>query len=151
MVNIKKSLIGSGIFAIGYAYAAISQFIYPIMLNVIPLGDTLEGIIWFGIIITWVLAMLILPIGMWYYALTERTEIDNPVFMGTLAFLWFILSLCFTYFTYYWTTPLTAIFTTEYPNVRILLLALFWIGIILTWVTNVIVIPARLIIESKGG
>lgn len=151
MVNIYKSLIASGTFLIGYGYTALSQFIYPPLLTTLPLGDTLEGLVWFGIILTWALTMIIIPVGFWYYGLTESSGIDNPVFKATLGGLWFIMGLAFTYFTYSWTTPLTASYTATYPNIQIILTALFWIGLILTWVANIIVIPAKLIIESKGG
>lgn len=151
MVSIQKSLIASGIFLGAYAYTGISQHIIPVMLDALPLGNTLEGIIWFGTIITWLLTTTIIPIGLWYYALTEKTGIDNPIFLTTLGILWFVMGLAFTYFTYTWTTGMVSIYDASETNIKIFLTALFWIGIIITWVMNTLVVPTKLIIEAKGG
>lgn len=151
MVSISKAIYASIIFALGYGYAAITQHLYPVILEAITLSNTLEGIIWFGIILTWTIGFLIAPLGMWYYALTERQEIKNPVLTISIGIGWFIFAFAFTYLAYFWITPLTGTFNTDYTTQNTLLLALFWIGLITTWLANTIILPTKIILEAKGN
>lgn len=147
MVNIKKTVIGTGTFLLGYFVCLILQHVIPALMDVVEasLGNTVSGIMWFGTIIIWVLAMVVIPIGYIIWGILEETEMKNPVFGFATSALYFVFALAFTYFTWYMITPLQSMFS--YP----LLIGLFWTGLISLWVLNVIAVPTYLIIETKRG
>lgn len=142
MADFQKICLGTGFLILGYVYAATSQYIIPPIIDL--LSDTLGGIAWFGVIITWFIALIILPLGTTVYGLITKDPAENPVFGISIAVLWSLFTLALSYFMWYWVPHLvdSLLYST--------LIASFWIGIVLMWVTNVIIIPTYLIIEAKG-
>ncbi len=140
MVNIITILKGNGLFLMGYGFAVISQWIFPILVDF--LNDKLGGLVWLGIILTWVLALIIIPLGLIIYGLTEKSESRN-MFGMIFGILYGLFAMLLAYFTYFWTATLTSIL--EYP----LLVTLFWVGYIIIFIMNIIIVPVVHIIEVK--
>lgn len=65
MVNIAKVLKGGLIFFFGMLYTIITYYWIPAILDVVTetgtLSTTVTGILWMGLIITWIMLVLVLP------------------------------------------------------------------------------------------
>lgn len=141
MTDYKKIIIGTGIFLLGYFYATITQHIIPPLLDY--LTGSIHQIMWVALIITWVLALLVAPIGVIVWGLTTDNTHGNQIFGITGGFLYAFFSLAIFYFTWYMTTPMA-----NALNYTILT-ALFWTGLVAIYAFNVVVIPAHSIITAK--
>lgn len=153
MADFKKILLGTGAFVLAYFYGAITLHVIPPLIESIENGNaaagvagnnTLAGILWFGLIITWFIAFIIMPIALKTWGLTTKENEENPILGISIALAWAMFTLAISYFGWYWIEPLSNSLSTY-----TILQACFWIGLLLVWVSNVIVIPAYLIIEAK--
>lgn len=148
MADVLKLLMATGAFFLGYIYLAISQFIFPPLVEWLQGSDisiavTLGGIIWLGVILTWVLAVWVVPIAMLTYGLFTDEESPLAVNKAVFAVLWFLFSVVLAYFTYFWTTPMASVLTENITKI------IFWIGYIIIWLGNIVVIPGYQIIKAK--
>lgn len=157
MPNIKRLLIGAAIFIIGYFYMIITQKIIPPMIfharttGEVTLNNTTAGIIWIGLIITWVLAIIVVPIGLQITGITGQNKEENPVFLGTFGILWGLFAIAISYLTWYWHTGLTSILADATYGTAGIVTALYWTGYITMFLMNVIVIPTTSIIKAKAS
>lgn len=147
-MDIKKLLIASTSFLLGYAYCMISQYIIPAVIDnttiSATLGDTVSGVIWIGTIISWILALLVIPIALYVNALTTDEGTSNMAGVS-IAIAWSLISMIALYVSYFWTTGLTSVITYD------ILTILFWVGYIAYWAMNILVIPGYTIINAKRG
>lgn len=147
-MDIKKIMMGTAFFIIGYIFVAITQWMFPYLIDAVDtlgMADSLQGILWFGVIIVWIIALVVLPIAFIVWGLMKYEQSQNPMLNITFAVLWSVFTLAITYFTYFWLPILAA--ALEYQ----ILIALFWVGIVVILVTNVIIAPTYVIVQAKRG
>lgn len=104
-------------------------------------GDTIEAIIWIGVILVWLLSTIILPTYFIHVGAREEDKIPGfaKVIIGGLLFFFGIL---ITYQSWFMITGISdAMDTTT-------LKTFFWIGLIINWIMLVIITPTYLIIEG---
>lgn len=146
MSDLTGILKANGFFILGYFYTIISQWMFPPLIDAVEdlIGTNVAGILWTGLWITWVLAIIIIPLALMIQALTTKLPSANPLINTTTGILWSLFTLMLVIAGWYMTTGLTDILRYE------LLKVLFWVGtIIIIIIGNVIVVPAYMIIESK--
>lgn len=151
MVDILKAIMGVGTFILGYFFIVLSVWTVPPLLDF--LSDELAGILWFGLILMWIGAVIFLPVGVVIWALKQEGGISEGYFNTGIAILYSIFSLLFAYKSYFWLTTLTSAFTVTLSGtttVYNLLLVIFWLGYIIQLAMNIIAIPAYIIIEAKN-
>lgn len=149
MVNIKKTLMGTGLFFIAYFASIILQYIIPPLINTLETehGTTLAGLSWFMTIIVLILMYLVVPLGVMIWGITEPSQNDNPIFGYATAILYAMFSIAIIFFTWYMVTPMTNAILSDYTIIT----ALFYIGLLGTWLMNTILVPTYMIIETKRG
>lgn len=141
MTNMKLVLFGTGSFLIGLFYVLLSQHIFPPLIAF--LGSDLQDILWFGVIITWILALIVVPIGFFVFGLKEENEKYHDISGLIVGILFLVFSLGIVYVTWYWNVTFTASLEDNF------LLILYWIGYLSVWLFNIIIVPTYLIINSK--
>ena len=112
-----------------------------------PLSELLtsatnDGIVWFGIILVYVLAMVIIPLGYIIVGLREQ-ESNQSMFGIASGVLYFILAIMLTIFGWFWITAFSELITDG------TLLVVFWVGLSSTWITAVLIAPAMKIISAS--
>lgn len=107
-------------------------------------GDTIEGIFWFIIIIVWILGTLVLPAALYYEGITEKDEL-NPVVKGSIGVLLFIFGMLLTIKAYYLTTVIQSFMDS---TIQIIL---FWLALIMNWATIVLIAPYYMIADARNN
>ena len=134
-----------------------NSYFYKMMMNALPpMIDVLENstltgattfaeIMWFGLVVTWILALIVIPIGYITYSLTrEETQLGKGIFGSAFGILYGLFALALFVYTWYMRTALTGVL--DYT----LLTALFYMGYVAIFLTNILVIPTIAIIRSKN-
>jgi hypothetical protein len=145
MVDYKTILKGEMFFFIGFILILIINSLLPPLIeageSIGTVGSDIEQIIWFGGIILYVLAGVIMPLGYMYKGLTTDTG-GNPFQNITIALVMFLFNLLLTIKAWYMVTALASLSSDGFIT------AIFWIGFTLTWLVCVIVTPAYVIIKN---
>lgn len=141
-MDYKKMLAGTGAFLIGYMFAIVTQYVIPTLIDQID-SSTIRGLIWLGTMFSWTLTLIVIPLGLYVWGLTNKEQSNNPIFSIAIAVIWCLFSIALTWATAYWLTPLTGAILYPYITVN------FWLGLITVWIFNIVAIPAYTIIEAK--
>lgn len=145
MADFLKILAGTGAYIIGLFGSMILQYIMPDLIDLLSEWTAVQGIMWLGTILVWVIFMAILPVGVMVWGLTTKSEEINPFFSAIIGVFWAIFTIFITYFLYQAGWPSTVAEIWLYP----LLTVLYWVGLTMLFIMNVGVIPFYLIIEAK--
>lgn len=143
MTNLAKVAKGFAFFMAGYFIVIILNFIIPptitAMDGIFPTTE-LEGTIWFGLIILYLLIMMVLPLYFVVTGLQEESSISKPI-EAILGILIFIFAMAITIKAWYMVPTLSGLATG-------FTLVLFWIGLTIVWLALAVVTPAYMIINS---
>lgn len=151
MSNLKLVLTGTILFPIGYALSTLLSYIIPELLDLFTesWATDIVQIGWLMLFIVWALSLIVMPIGVKILGLTmeedKPSEKIQQIFGIAFGFLYAIIALLIVYFTWDWTTTMTEVINYD------LLLAMFWIGYIIIFILDVIVVPYTYISEARGG
>lgn len=144
MVDVKLINYGSGAWLIGWFIIFVSQYIFPILLNLLYINDTIDSVYWIGIVLMWFLLVLVVPIGLYIVGLKKD---DSKIFniMGiAYAGIHFFVSIILLYLTYYIHEIFIGLI--HYDILKIL----YWVSVIVVFIFNVLVIPIYIIINTKN-
>lgn len=145
MVKIKEMLYGAAIFLGTFMASYIINGFLDDMINALPFSNSgVKEIIWAFVIIFEVLGMLIMPTVMNIYAITGENKTKNPIINMVIAGLMFVITLIFTIKSWYAITAISTITTNT------LLLAMYWIGILIMIFEYGIGIPIYMIINANS-
>lgn len=146
MVSVGKIILGGFSFFIGYIVAIVLETLITPLLSAITsifTSSDLSGISWFITIIMYILLVIIMPLFLIVNGLLTENDNPNKHVNILIAVFIFIFSLLLTMKGWYAITAL-ATFATSGGLVNIL----YWIGLIGTWVTFVIISPVWIIIDA---
>lgn len=152
MVNLKTTALGTVAFFLGYVFTAITSYLIPDLIDAIDMSTSLKVIIWAGLIILWVLSLVVVPAAIKVYGLTDKTTTVQQIPGIAVGVLYGLFAAALAYATWGWTTPMTGVFdTTLNGSSQTLLLATFWIGYIIIWFSDIIIVPYSVITEAKNN
>ena len=125
-------IIGSLIIMIGYPL--VDELLTALSTGTYALSSTTQGIIWLGLILTWVGSTIIMPV---YWITTSLREQDNyPSFVKIIiGVLVFFFSILLTTQGWFMVTAVADAFTTTTQTV------FFWIGFLINWSLITLVTP----------
>lgn len=135
-------------FFIGFIIVYIMQFLLPILEDLMTdFGfTTLNGVYWFFGILIYVLGLIVIPVVLMIKALGEEDDIDRSVIV-IMGILMFILNLYLTYRGYFVVQAMAGMMEGTF------VLAVFWIGALMSWVLSTIVAPFYMVTKgvTKSG
>lgn len=144
MVDVKVVNMGSIAWLIALFVLLVTQYIFPMFLNLLYVNDTIDKIFWLGIIIIWGLVIFIVPSVFYIFGLKK----DNSQLINILgiayAIIHFLVSVILIYLTYYMHSGIISLFNYD------ILILFYWISLIMVFVFNVIVIPFYIIMKIKN-
>ena len=152
MTEYKYVIGGTGVFILGYFYTLLSSYFASAMIDAMVEDtsvtnlSTLGNLLWWGIILTWILALIVVPIIFFIYGMqTKGNRQITQAQEVTIGVLWFIFSCAFTVVCWY-IVPITAnLLTLGIAN------GVYWVGIIVLWVFNTLIVPANAIIYNYSN
>lgn len=138
------NLIKAGIFfLLGYFAIIIMNEIVPPMITALELiysGTEIEGVIWLGIIILWILFTIVYPT----YLITQiEVDPNTKALNTTIAVLMSILSVIMIAKMWYWIPALAGLSDDAFIT------ALFWIGITLQILMTTTIAPIMIILANR--
>lgn len=145
-------MLSAASFLVGYFLCVVTQYVVPALADVVS-ADTLMSttsvstvgkIIWLGLIIVWVLALIVVPLAFAVWGITTPTERQSPILAGIGSILYFVFAILLTWAIYFWVTPLAD--SLIYNPLK----AMFWVGLVGVWLINVIITPMMGIAEAKA-
>lgn len=151
MTNMKKVFSGFGIFLIAIFATSIGYQMMSAVFDITNeatdtnrIGDTIEGIFWFVLIIAWIMGVFVIPAILYHQGLTEQTQDEIPkIGKAILAILIFIFSIILTTKAWYMTTTITSIMDTDIQII------IFWLGLLFNWLAITIITPYYLITDAR--
>lgn len=161
MTDYKKIGIANAIFLTATFLSILSAHIIPAFLDTMNTAftglvstetdTTLQAIGWACIIIVWVLAILIVPIGLFITALQEKKENEPPnnMFDMTASILWSLFSILLIYFLFNNNWPTTI--ANSIPSGYWIINALYWTSLSSLMLLNTLALPAYNIIKNKDN
>lgn len=149
-MDIKRLLIGTAIFFLGYFLSITLHAIIPLFVetynspnNINEEKSNIAGIIEIGVIIIYLLGMIGVPIGFYISGLHE-SESDKHVFGMLGGILWFFFTVLLLYFGWFMIRAMgNSIDDT-------LLAGIFWAGCINILLWNLIIIPGYVINKARN-
>lgn len=150
MADMKMIMVGTGTWLLGYILIIVSQWIavtlFP-FLNDPTIGgsSTLEGILWIGLIIIWLVAILIAPLGIKIYGLQTETQDEKQLFSLAFSIAYAIFIWLFIYVAWDTINAMSAVMILDLAKV------LYWVSVISIILFDGVGVPAYLIIEAKKG
>ena len=149
MVNYAKTMKGGAIFLAGHFMATILEWMLPNLISlfydttVIPEGANIASYIWYGLLVTFFLIYLVIPMYYVIDGMLEPEPKNNHILGIASGALFFIFGMGVTLAGYFWIPILADMIDTP------LLQGLFWVGFILYWTTAIVVTPAYQIIHKN--
>lgn len=133
----------AGVFILLILLPLTTELMTTLNSGTLAVGDTIEGIIWVGVILIWALTSIVLPIYFMNAGAREEDNIPNAVkvIAGTLIFFF---SIMITYQAWFMLTGISNAMTSTTQQ------AFFWIGLIANWITITLIVPTYLIMEGTG-
>lgn len=148
MVNLAYITKGVGVFLATVFISILAYQLILVLAGVVndvsdenAIGDSIEAIIWFGVILVWVLGTLAIPAHYYYKGLTEEDDL-SPISKSLIGIIIFIFGILLTVKGWYLAPAIASFLDTT------LQIILFWIGLILTWATIVIATPFYCILDA---
>lgn len=131
----------TGVFFMMIGYPLFTNLASALNTGTYAIGNTIEGIIWVGVILIWTLTTIVLPA----YFINEglKAPKDIPavakIIIGTLIFFF---SIMITYQAWFMIEGISDSMdsTTQ--------IGFFWVGLIINWLMITIIMPAILIIKG---
>lgn len=145
MAEYLKLLAGTGMYVMGLFFAMILQYIMPDLIDLLSEFSALQGIMWLGTILVWLILMLIGPMGVMVWGLVTKSDEIPPFFNMIIGIFWSFFTLLITYFIYQAGWPSTLAEIWIFP----LLTVLYWVSFVMIFLMNAGVIPFYLIVEAK--
>lgn len=143
-MEIGKVILGNVMFFLGYFGVVVLERILPTIIALISgFGSNLEGLVWAGTFIIWVILMIIAPIGTMIYGLLTNQQESNNFMDGTIGILYGLLSIIIAWTSWYMMDGLISIATFGITTV------LFWVGLACLYAMNCAVIPIYVIVKSR--
>lgn len=106
---------------------------------------SIQGIAWLLIIILYIFLALIIPINLIYEGITSPNPKDvSPFMMSILSISMFVIGILLTIKGWYIIEAFTG-----YLDGDVLLLSIFWTGLIASWILNVIIAPITTLIQTQ--
>ena len=131
-------------FFIGYISIIVMNYIIPPVLTAVNLfysNGELQGIVWFGAVIIWVLLGLVYPL---YIISTMEIDPNQRVLNTMMAVLICIMSLAIIIKFWYWIPALADLTTDGFIK------ALFWTSVIAQIITTTTIVPILIIASNKA-
>lgn len=147
MTDYKMILKGYGTFIGALAMIVVLNYIVPTLVSVgesiFSSNTDISGIIWFGLIVLYVLAGVVMPLVFIYMGITAPEEPGNNIVEIILACLMFLFNLLLTFKGYYIVTSIASMIEDGF------VLAIFWVGLIAIWLATTFITPAYVIIKHS--
>lgn len=150
MVNYKEILKGQISFFAGILFILLISFIVPPIIEAmsgIQTESGIEGIIWFGLIILYVLMGFVMPLYFIYKGLVVEDDNNDPFINILIAVVSFIFNIIITIKGWFMITAFNTYLSSLTVEGIELIMVLFWMGLLLSWVTCVIITPIYTIIK----
>lgn len=153
MADVRRIIKGQAFFFIGFFYILIVSYMMPPIIEVgewmfstFGVSDTTtQGIAWLFVIVFYLFMALIIPGNMIYEGISAPNPKEvSPFMLSILAIAMFIIGLIFTVKAWYIVTALA-----DALNGDVLLLALYWSGLLLSWILTMIIAPVTIILQAQ--
>lgn len=133
-----------GVFLMMILLPLMNQLTTALNAGTYAIGDTIEGIIWTGVILTWLLTTIVIPAYFIHVGSKSPENDTTPGFVkiavGTLIFFF---SIMITYQAWFMITGISTAMDTTTQQ------AFYWIGFVINWTMITIVTPVMLILDGN--
>lgn len=147
MVDYKQIVKGQLFFFAGILYMLVISYIAPTLIEIgqsLFDNDDVTGISWLIIIFAYVIITIGLPAHFTWKGLTDNKEGTSPVLQSIGAIAMFILGILLTIKGWYIVTTIASALSND-----LLALIIFWTGLLISWLLNIIVTPIVVLVRAQ--
>lgn len=132
-----------GTFLVMISLPVVTELTTALNTGTYAIGDTIEGIIWTGVILIWLLTTIVIP-AYFIYTGSQSQEGDNtPGYIKTvIGALIFFFSIMITYQSWFMITGVSTAMTSTTQQ------AFYWVGFVINWTMITIIAPLMLILDG---